>query len=85
MSTAVACWRGRSNVSVLVTKAEADQMHQRLCFTDEAEPASDAMDLDSKTKEGDELTGAHAARDDLTASHSAVVEDVQNGQEEQLL
>jgi len=32
--TAVACWRGRTNVSVLITKAEANQMHQRLSFGD---------------------------------------------------
>lgn len=33
--TAVACWRGRTNVSVLITKAEANQMHQRLSFGDD--------------------------------------------------
>ncbi|KAG6543266.1 hypothetical protein Mapa_015180 [Marchantia paleacea] len=34
-STAVGCWRGRSNVSLLITKAEAGQMLQRLSLVDE--------------------------------------------------
>lgn len=33
--TAVACWRGRTNLSVLITKAEANQMHQRLSFNED--------------------------------------------------
>ncbi|KAL3683712.1 hypothetical protein R1sor_001734 [Riccia sorocarpa] len=34
-STAVGCWRGRHNVSLLISKAEAAQMLQRLCLADE--------------------------------------------------
>lgn len=35
MGIAVACWKGRNNVSILITKAEANQMHQRLSFVDD--------------------------------------------------
>ncbi len=41
LATAVGCWRGRTNVSLLITKAEAGQMLQRLSLNDETLTAVD--------------------------------------------
>ncbi|CAK9228381.1 unnamed protein product [Sphagnum troendelagicum] len=40
LATAVGCWRGRTNVSLLITKAEAGQMLQRLSLNDETLPST---------------------------------------------
>ncbi|KAH9558782.1 hypothetical protein CY35_06G025200 [Sphagnum magellanicum] len=40
LTTAVGCWRGRTNVSLLITKAEAGQMLQRLSLNDETLPST---------------------------------------------
>jgi len=81
MSTAVACWRGRSNISVLITKAEANQMHQRLSFADESEPAAIAMEGESKSAEVNDLTGP-GARNELIASSKSDQAVVNNADEE---
>ncbi|CAK9274340.1 unnamed protein product [Sphagnum jensenii] len=40
LATAVGCWHGRTNVSLLITKAEAGQMLQRLSLNDETLPST---------------------------------------------
>jgi len=77
MSTAVACWRGRSNIGVLVTKAEADQMHQRLSFADESEPEAVTMEVESKTTEVSDVIGPDAGNELIANSKSdqALVND----------
>ena len=62
MNTAVACWKGRSNVGILITKAEANQMHQRISFADDvSRPQETAVALEAEldpTQVGSELIGS---------------------------
>lgn len=63
MGVAVACWKGRNNVSILITKAEANQMHQRLSFADD--PVSGPH----------ETAGAIGAESPSTRSNDATIVD----------
>ncbi|KAG0558873.1 hypothetical protein KC19_10G060800 [Ceratodon purpureus] len=93
MSTAVACWKGRSNISVLITKAEADQMYQRLSFGDklaeptlaEAKPitpdevAVGMVEVESKRIQIDDLQSTDAgSKIDQVVTHN-IDEELQNG------
>ncbi|KAG0558875.1 hypothetical protein KC19_10G061000 [Ceratodon purpureus] len=92
MSTAVACWKGRSNISVLITKAEANQMYQRLSFGDkvaeptlaEAKPITPdevavGMEVESKRTQIDDLQSTDAgSKIDQVVTHN-IDEELQNG------
>lgn len=60
MGTAVACWKGRSNVGILITKAEANQMHQRISFADDdasrSQEAAVAVEAELDPPQGGNLT-----------------------------
>lgn len=82
MGTAVACWKGRSNVGILITKAEANQMHQRISFADDevsrSQEAAVEAELDpgnmTSTDAGSEL---NVSKSDAMIGNS--IDELQNG------
>lgn len=68
-SIAVGCWRGRSNVSLLITKTEAVQFLQRLSLSEgDSKPVSIADD--------DELQIPDGANTDLESAAQVGDEEV---------
>jgi hypothetical protein len=87
MGTAVACWKGRSNVGILITKAEANQMHQRISFADDdvsrSQEAAVAVEAELDPPQGGKLTIIDA-ENELNVQSDQVIgnsidEEPQNG------
>ena len=60
VGTAVACWKGRSNVGILITKAEANQMHQRISFADDDVSRSEEAVVAVEASQGGNMTSVDA-------------------------
>lgn len=83
MGAAVACWKGRSNVGILITKAEANQMHQRISFTDDVSrppEAAVAVEAELDPTQGGNMTSANAGNYlKVSNSDQVIGEEPQNG------